>query len=124
MLSGGTSISNITLQLGIKLQLPCTSSFLLQSWPQIELSDRAYLASAVVTFMVISSANIFYSMLGCYVEPLGKQGHGNRRFPLLSWRQTQILQVLSLAAWSFSTKPVLVSAHAWENTDGIKEPGS
>lgn len=85
------------LQPRTKLQLPCTSSLLLQSWPQIELSERLYLASDGVMFMVIPSANSFESMGGCYDEPLGKQGCGNIRFPLLSWRQTQIWQVLSLA---------------------------
>lgn len=75
-------------------------------------------------FMVLPSANSFRSMGGCYDEPLGKQGCGNRRFPLLPWRQTRVWQVLSLAAWSFRIKPVLIPAHSWENTDGIRDPGS
>lgn len=33
-------------------------------------------------------------MHGCYDELLAKQGCGGRRFPLLSWRKTQSLQVL------------------------------
>lgn len=48
----------------------------------------------MVKFTVIPSANIFYSVHGCYDELLAKQGRGSRRFPLLSWRQTQSLQVL------------------------------